>query len=126
MKPDLYNFIANLAKDYGVEAAAEVAAFEAKHVYAVKEFVEKEGIDCDYTVTKAVDVQLDESHFNKLQDGYRRLIAGGSKATANARIIGAREAEAVCSIDFTFFESILDPLTALVLRSQRRGRLFHL
>ncbi|KAJ5113135.1 hypothetical protein N7456_001669 [Penicillium angulare] len=92
MKPDIYNFIATLAEDYGVDAAAEVAAFEAKHVHVMKDFVEAEKINCDYTVTKAVDVQLTESHFKKLKDGYHRLVAGGSKAT-DAQIIESEEAE---------------------------------
>ncbi|KAJ5223842.1 hypothetical protein N7468_008384 [Penicillium chermesinum] len=98
MKPDIYNFIATLAKDYGVEAAAEVAEFEAKHVHALKEFIEKERIDCDYTVTKAVDAQLDESHFHKLKNGHQRLVAGGAKVTATARIIGPKDAEAFSGV----------------------------
>lgn len=96
MKPDIYNFIATLAADYGVDAAAEVAAFEAKHVHAMKDFIESEKIDCDYTVTKAVDVQLTESHFKKLKDGYNHLVSSGSQATAQAQIIEFKDAEAVC------------------------------
>ena len=95
MKPDLYNFMGTLAADYGVEAAAEVAAFEAKHVRVIEDFVKKEKIDCDYTVTKAVDVQLNEAHFNKLKGGYNRLMAGGSQATAGVQITEKNEAEAV-------------------------------
>ncbi|KAJ5758541.1 hypothetical protein N7520_005697 [Penicillium odoratum] len=98
MKPDIYNFIATLAAEHGVDAAAEVAAFEAKHVRAFKDFVEKEGIDCDYTVTKAVDVQLDEDHFEKLKDGHNRLIAGGSKPTTGARIIESEDAESFSGV----------------------------
>lgn len=95
MKPDLYNFMGTLAADYGVEAAAEVATFEAKHVRVIEDFVKKEKIDCDYTVTKAVDVQLNEAHFNKLKEGYGRLMAGGSQATAGVQITEKKEAEAV-------------------------------
>lgn len=36
MKPDLYNWISSVAAEHGVEAAAEIAKFEARHVYAVK------------------------------------------------------------------------------------------
>lgn len=100
MKPDLYNYIATIATEHGVDAAAEVAAFEAKHVLAVKEFIDKENIDCDYTVTKATDVQLDEAHFKKLKEGYHRLIAGGSKPTTGVQIIESKEAEAVSSHNF--------------------------
>lgn len=95
MKPDLYNWISTVAADYGVDAAAEVAAFEAKHVQAIKEFVERENIDCDYTVTKAVDVQLSLDHFKKLKAGCERLIASGCTPTKQARCVGPEEAEAV-------------------------------
>lgn len=95
MKPDVYNWISTLAEDHGVDAAAEVAAFEAKHVQAVKDFVEREGIDCDYTVTQAVDVQLSEDHFRKLRAGYERLIASGCAPTKQALCVGPEQAEEV-------------------------------
>ncbi|KAJ5522770.1 hypothetical protein N7513_013343 [Penicillium frequentans] len=98
MKPDLYNHIATIATEHGVDAAAEVAAFEAKHVLAVKEFIDKENIDCDYTVTKATDVQLDEAHFKKLKEGCHRLIAEGSKPTTGVQIIESNEAEAFSGV----------------------------
>ncbi|KAJ6111020.1 hypothetical protein N7486_003255 [Penicillium sp. IBT 16267x] len=56
-------------------------------------FVEKEKVDCDYTVTKAIDVQLDADHFNKLMAGRDRLIAGGSAPTKEAQCVGPTEAE---------------------------------
>lgn len=95
MKPDLYNWISTLAEDHGVDAAAEVAAFEARHVQAVKEFVAREGIDCDYVFTKAVDVQLSDDHFKKLKAGYERLIASGCAPTKQALCVGPEKAEAV-------------------------------
>ncbi|KAK5806037.1 hypothetical protein VI817_000295 [Penicillium citrinum] len=93
VKPDIYNFIAKLAADYGGDAAAEVAAFEAKHVYAFKDFVAKENIDCDYTVTRAIDVQLNRAHYEKTKAGFQRLIAGGCAATKQAHFIDAGDAE---------------------------------
>lgn len=99
VKPDIYNFIAKLAADYGGDAAAEVAAFEAKHVYAFKDFVAKENIDCDYTVTRAIDVQLNRAHYEKTKAGFQRLIAGGCAATKQAHFIDAGDAEKViCSV----------------------------
>lgn len=95
MKPDLYNFISTLAADHGVDAAAEVAAFEAKHLYAIKEFVQKEKIDCDYTVTKAVDVQLSREHFEKLQGCHERLHARGYTPAKQVHCVGPDEAQAV-------------------------------
>ncbi|KAJ6011793.1 hypothetical protein N7499_013234 [Penicillium canescens] len=93
MKPDLYNGIAGLAAGHGVDAAAEVAAFEAKHVSFLKEFIEKEKIDCDYSVTKAVDVQLSADHSKRLKDGYEKLIKEGCAPTTTAKYIDTNEAE---------------------------------
>lgn len=95
MKPDIYNGIAGLAADHGVEAAAEVAAFEAKHVAFLKEFIERENIDCDYSVTKAIDVQLSRSHSATLKEGYEALIEKGCEATKKAKYIPGNEAEKV-------------------------------
>lgn len=95
MKPDLYNGIAGLAADHGVDAAAEVAAFEAKHVSFLKEFIEKEKIDCDYSVTKAVDVQLSADHSKRLKDGYEKLIKEGCAPTTTVKYIDTNEAEKV-------------------------------
>lgn len=95
MKPDIYNFVSSLATDYGVDAAAEVAAFEAKHVYAIRDFVEKENIDCDYTVTQAVDVQLDPNHYKKLKQGFQWLVESGCAPTKTGQYVDAENAQAV-------------------------------
>ncbi|CEL01295.1 hypothetical protein ASPCAL00883 [Aspergillus calidoustus] len=93
LKPDSYNRIATLAEEYGIEAATEVAEFEARHVNAIRDLVEKEGIDCDLGVTEAVDVQFSETHARKLKDGYDRLVAAGCGPTVRTRYTGPREAE---------------------------------
>ncbi|XHG05775.1 hypothetical protein AWENTII_008988 [Aspergillus wentii] len=93
MKPDSYNGISRLAAEYGVDAAAEVAAFENKHVHFLKDFVDKEGIDCDYVVTKALDVHLSETHCNKVKDGRDRLVASGCRPTRDVGYIDTNEAE---------------------------------
>jgi hypothetical protein len=95
MKPDVYNGIAGLAADHSVEAAAEVAAFEAKHVTFLKEFIERESIDCDYSVTKAIDVQLCRDHSATLKEAYEGLIEKGCEATKKAKYIPQNEAEQV-------------------------------
>ncbi|KAJ5974563.1 FAD dependent oxidoreductase [Penicillium waksmanii] len=98
VKPDIYNFVSTLATDYGFDAAAEVANFEAKHVYAIKEFVEKEKIDCNYTVTKAIDVQLDPNHYKKLKKGFHELVANGCAATKLGQYVDAENAEAFSGV----------------------------
>jgi hypothetical protein len=98
LKPDSYNRIATLAEEYGIEAATEVAEFEARHVDVIRDLVQKEGIDCDLGVTEAVDVQFSESHARKFKDGYDRLVKAGCGPTVRTRFTGPGEAEEVRSL----------------------------
>ncbi|KAL4875733.1 FAD dependent oxidoreductase [Aspergillus karnatakaensis] len=93
LKPDPYNRVATLAEEYGIDAATEVAEFEAKHVDAIRNIVEKEKIDCDLSVTEAVDVQTDDLHARSLKEKYDRMVASGCEPTKRTRYIGAEEAE---------------------------------
>lgn len=45
-----------MIREYGEEAAAELCAFEDAHVQAIADLVEKEGIDCDFAVTRSFDI----------------------------------------------------------------------
>ncbi|KAL2829424.1 FAD dependent oxidoreductase [Aspergillus cavernicola] len=98
LKPDVYNAISTFAGRYGVEAAAEVAAFEYAHVPALEAVVAKENIDCDLQVSQAHDVQLDEKHTAKLKAGFEALLAGGSVPTQSAVFTSGTEAENVSGV----------------------------
>ncbi|OOF99653.1 hypothetical protein ASPCADRAFT_203418 [Aspergillus carbonarius ITEM 5010] len=77
LKPDVFNRIGNLANEYGLEAAAEVASFEMDHISAIQELVEKEKIDCDLEVNRVCEVQYDKNQFAKVKAGYDFLVAKG-------------------------------------------------
>ncbi|KAL4791881.1 FAD dependent oxidoreductase superfamily [Aspergillus venezuelensis] len=76
MKPDVYYQVPKYIRKYGVEAAVDVARFEASQVHAVKELVEKEKIDCDFVLTRACDATLDP----KLADDTHRAFTELSKS----------------------------------------------
>ncbi|KAK7546296.1 FAD dependent oxidoreductase superfamily [Phyllosticta paracitricarpa] len=73
LKPDVYFQVPKYTALFGAEAANEVAAFESSQVYAVKELVEKEQIDCEFTLTRAVDVCLDADHAAKCKAEFMEL-----------------------------------------------------
>lgn len=50
-----------------MQAAAEIASFETEHLRAVKDVIEKENIDCDFVLTRAVDVSMTETVFEKFK-----------------------------------------------------------
>lgn len=77
IKPDVYFNVGKYASLYGMEAAAEMARFEAEHVYAVKDLIETEGLDCDFHLTRAVDVCLDADHARETEAAYRELVKAG-------------------------------------------------
>lgn len=121
LKPDPYNAPASIAAEYGLEAAREAAAFEASQVQALKDFVEKEGIDCDFVMTRATDVEMETPIRDRLKAGYDKLVADDVSATKTVSYCGEETAEAVCS-----FTSHVDHIRLMVLldiRSQRCKRL---
>lgn len=77
LKPDVYFNIPKYIKKFGVKAAVEVANFEASQVLAVKELVEQEKIDCQFTLTRACDATLDEGLAKETEDAYHLLRATG-------------------------------------------------
>ncbi|KAK2756351.1 FAD dependent oxidoreductase superfamily protein [Colletotrichum kahawae] len=77
VKPDTYFNVPKYTKLYGADEAAKLAAFEASNVYAVKELVESEGLDCDFHLTRAVDVYLDPAHAKQTEAAYRELLKAG-------------------------------------------------
>ncbi|KAJ4252747.1 hypothetical protein NW762_010653 [Fusarium torreyae] len=98
LKPDSYNAISRLAKEYGMEAAAEVANFETANVEAVAEFIRQNDIDCDFVMTRAVDVQFQTQHHAKLVEGYQSLIDHGVEATKQTYCVPPKIAENVSGV----------------------------
>jgi hypothetical protein len=66
---------------YGSKIATAIAAFESSQVYALKDLVEKEKIDCDFVLTRAVDAFLDQDHSDKAQAEFETLIKGQEPST---------------------------------------------
>lgn len=95
LKPDSYNAISAYASEYGMEAAAEVASFEAENVKAVSEYIQKNKVDCDFVLTRAVDVQLSTGHQRRIKEGYDKLIATGLEPTNNTFSVEGTDAEMV-------------------------------
>lgn len=77
VKPDTYYNIPKYTKLFGAEAAASIARYEASQVYAVKELVEKEGIECDFHLTRATDVFLDVQAAKDAEAAFRQVQAEG-------------------------------------------------
>lgn len=115
--------IAAQAKEDGFEAAAEVAQFEADHVAAIKELVEKEKIDCDFVITRAMDVPLQADIRDELEAGRQMLAKAGVKTAKDTFSSSQEAAEGVQNSLFSI-ENSNHELTRADIRCQRRQRVF--
>ena len=83
---------------YGVEAAAEISNHEVAHIQAIKKLVEKEHIDCDFTLTRTFDVFLDEEFARKSKEAYDVMVTKGLTSIQDAHFTPARYAERVSGV----------------------------
>ncbi|KAJ5757560.1 FAD dependent oxidoreductase [Penicillium nucicola] len=60
LRPDLYTPMTRLMERVGTDLALEVPEFEIAHLPALKALIEKENIDCDFTLTRSIDVWCNE------------------------------------------------------------------
>lgn len=95
VKPDVYYNILKYTRKYGAEAAASFARFEAANVLAVRDLVEKEQIDCDFVLTRAIDAYLDDDHAKATEDIYRELLRTGAADLSDISFTTGEEAEEV-------------------------------
>lgn len=95
IRPDVYNTISAWAAEYGVDAAAEVAAFEVDNLDAVQSFVEKEKINCDLQVDRVVDAQFDNAYCAKNKAGIDLLDANGAQTSSKVDFIPREQTDTV-------------------------------
>jgi len=60
--------------------------------------VEREGIDCDFTLTRALDVYLDADHAKATEEAYRKLLQIGTANLADVQLLKGKDAEQVRAI----------------------------
>lgn len=82
-------------KKYGLEMAATISNFEIFHVQAIKDLVEKEQIDCDFTLGRSMDVFLDEAQAVKTKAAYDELKKSGLVSLKDVQYTSAKDAEIV-------------------------------
>ncbi|KAF2216294.1 hypothetical protein CERZMDRAFT_64736 [Cercospora zeae-maydis SCOH1-5] len=98
IKPDPYYRPADALKTHGREAAEEVASFEARHVKEIHELVEKEGIDCDFVVTRTTDVCMYESIHRDLKQGLDALHEANISTASEVHYSGPRTAQGISGV----------------------------
>lgn len=98
----MYYNILKYSHQYTPSQAASFARFEAQNVLAVKNLVEEEGIDCDFVLTRAVDVYLDEEHSRATLENFGKLKELGKADLREVEVLEGREAKEVSLFFFSF------------------------
>lgn len=73
----------------------DIARFEASHVYAVKELVEQEKIDCDFVLTRACDVILDPGLAAETEAAFIEMANSGVANLKDVHFTKRKDAERV-------------------------------
>jgi hypothetical protein len=98
LKPDPYSRAATILKTHGKAVAEHVASFEARQVKEVKNFVEREGIDCDFEETKVVDVCFYEAGRDKVKSDLAHLAEADISTVREVELCSGTESEEVCAL----------------------------
>lgn len=127
VKPDTYFNVTKYANLFGLEAAAQLAAFEASHVHAIKDLVEAENIDCDFHLTRAIDVYLSPEHAKKTEEAYRALLKTSAVNLSDVGFVPKEDAERVsywspCTTPVSFYSN----LAVIGFGGPRRPVLLHI
>ncbi|KAJ9130957.1 FAD dependent oxidoreductase superfamily protein [Pleurostoma richardsiae] len=129
VKPDVYYRVPQYTRMFGKQAARDIAMFEAKQVYAVKQLVEKENIDCDFNLTRAYDVIIDARLAERCKKEFDQLVAEGFPTVKDVCYLPGPAAEALSGVKgakcaFSFTAGSLWPyklVTHLLSMAVQRG-----
>ena len=78
--------------------AEHVATFEARQVDEVKDFVEREGIDCDFEETEVMDVSFYEAGREKFKSDLASLADAGISTVRDVGCYSDTDAVEVCTV----------------------------
>ncbi|EAW15257.1 NAD(P)/FAD-dependent oxidoreductase [Aspergillus clavatus NRRL 1] len=97
LRPDLYGHIPTYIERAGAEAGAEIAEFEIAHVHAIKQLIEREQIDCDFMLTRTMDVWCNAEAAEKARRVYERMKEHGFGYMDDV-IFYSENAERICGV----------------------------
>lgn len=91
--------IAGLVDEMGMESVETFHAFVRQNVYAVKEVIEEEGIDCESELRRSWDVCLDAGEAEEVKKRFAKLKESGMATLEDIETVGEKFAERV-SVSF--------------------------
>ncbi|KAA8568231.1 hypothetical protein EYC84_008614 [Monilinia fructicola] len=98
MRPDLYGHIPTYVERGGPRAGAEIAEFEIAHVREIKKIIEKENIDCDFSLCRTVDVWCNEEMAKKAKAVYDQMVKNNFEYMDDVIFHTGKEVEGICGV----------------------------
>ena len=87
--------ILSFLKREGPAIADEMAQFVNDQIYAIKQTVEKEELDCEFELRRTLDVFLDAEEAEAVAEEFRASLRAGHRWTREVDLIGKKFAEQV-------------------------------
>jgi hypothetical protein len=78
-RPDFYGHIPTYVDRAGARAGTEIAEFEIHNLRDLKKTIEQEKIDCDFTLTRSIDVWCNAEAAEKAKSVFDRMVSEGFK-----------------------------------------------
>ena len=97
------------AKRRGVAVVDEFASFVNDQIYALKEVVEREGLDCEFELRRSYDVFLDDLEAEDVKSQFLVSLAAGHKWTRDRWLIDEKMVEQVRVIDLRWIRLTVGP-----------------
>ncbi|THV50261.1 hypothetical protein BGAL_0158g00200 [Botrytis galanthina] len=98
LRPDLYGHIPTYVERGGPRAGAEIAEFEIAHVKEIKKLIEKEKIDCDFSLCRTVDVWCNEEMAKKAKAVYDQMVKNDFEYMDDVIFHTGKEVEGICGV----------------------------
>ncbi|KAI9054512.1 hypothetical protein LZ554_001669 [Drepanopeziza brunnea f. sp. 'monogermtubi'] len=98
LRPDLYGHIPTYIERDGLQAGVDIAEFEIDHLNAIKKVIEAENIDCDFTITRTVDVWMNQTAATKARQTYDLMMKHNLKYMDDVFFTKPQDAENISGI----------------------------
>ena len=85
----------NLIKKFGLEAAMEFRDLVAEQIYALKDVVETEELDCEFELRRSFDVFIDAAEAESVREGFLAALRKKERWTRDVALVGEGSAEQV-------------------------------
>jgi hypothetical protein len=85
--------VQGLIAKYGEELAMEVRDLLTANIYALKDVVETEELDCEFELRRSYDVFIDEDDAEKAREGFKAALKARQRWTRDVDLIEGKHVE---------------------------------